>query len=51
MILIVIPGDFEGGGDVDVGDFGHLQLSLTSVGSLQNAPECLGARLDAPRGL
>ena len=44
-ILTVAP-DFDGDGDVDQADFGHLQECFTHPGTAQNDPDCLDARLD-----
>lgn len=44
---LAIPGDFDGDGDVDQEDFGHLQACLSGPGIQQNKPECIDARLDA----
>jgi len=41
-----IPGDFDGDGDVDQSDFGHLQACLTGAGTAQSAPLCQDAILD-----
>ncbi len=40
-------GDFDHDGDVDQGDFGHLQACLTGAGVPQTDPDCSDARLDS----
>jgi hypothetical protein len=45
-VRLGIPGDFDGDGDVDQEDFGHLQACLTGPGIAQTDPECINARLD-----
>jgi hypothetical protein len=39
-------GDFDGDGDIDMIDFGHIQTCLDQSGLPQNAPECIDTRLD-----
>ncbi len=39
--------DFDGDGDVDLSDFGHLQGCMSGVNVVQNNPLCGDARLDA----
>ena len=48
VILTVetVNPDFNGDGDVDQEDFGHLQACLTGPGNSQSAAECMDARLD-----
>ncbi|GMU24025.1 MAG: hypothetical protein AMXMBFR13_41020 [Phycisphaerae bacterium] len=41
-----IPGDFDGDGDVDQEDFGHLQVCLSGAGVTQADAACHDARLD-----
>jgi len=41
-----VPGDFDRDGDVDIADFGHLQVCLGGPG-VAPQPECQDARLDA----
>jgi hypothetical protein len=41
------PADFDGDGDVDQEDFGHLQVCITGMAVEQNAPTCQDAKLDA----
>jgi len=43
---LVVPGDFDGDGDVDQEDFGHFQACLTGAGIPQNDPACADAKLD-----
>jgi PKD repeat protein len=43
----VFIGDFDGDGDVDQSDFGHLQACLSGAGQPQADPACAAARLDA----
>jgi len=45
--LVPIPGDFDHDGDVDLADFGHMQVCLSGIGNPQLDPDCLDARLDA----
>jgi hypothetical protein len=45
QVLSVKP-DFNGDGDVDQHDFGHLQQCFTGAAVPQNRPECAGAKLD-----
>ena len=40
------PGDFDGDGDVDLSDFGHMQTCLTGPGVIQSNPNCADAKLD-----
>lgn len=40
------PGDFDGDGDVDQSDFGHLQECYSGPGVETTDPLCLNARLD-----
>ncbi len=42
-----VSGDMDRDGDVDLEDFGHLQVCLTGAGIAQNDPLCQGVRLDA----
>jgi hypothetical protein len=42
----LVPGDFDGDGDVDQTDFGHFQACLTGDQAAQDSPACLDARLD-----
>jgi len=46
IITLPIPGDFDGDGDVDMADFGHLQRCYTGPGIPQNETGCLNTRLD-----
>ena len=41
-----VPGDFDGDGDVDQSDFGHMQACLSGSGNAQNDPACQDAKLD-----
>jgi hypothetical protein len=41
-----VVGDFDGDGDVDLSDFGHLQLCFTGSFVEQTDPSCQDARLD-----
>jgi hypothetical protein len=43
---VLQPGDFDGDGDVDQTDFGHLQSCLTASG-VQSDPACTGTDLNA----
>lgn len=47
IVIEPIPADFDADGDVDMGDFGHLQSCLTGPGIAQENPECVNARLDS----
>lgn len=40
------PGDFDGDDDVDMTDFGHLQLCISGAYIAQTDPACQDARLD-----
>lgn len=42
----VIPGDFDGDGDADQTDFGHMQSCQTGNTAPQTDPACQNARLD-----
>ena len=42
----VVAPDFDQDGDVDIEDFGHLQVCLTGAGIEQTDPACLNAKLD-----
>ena len=44
--VVPIPGDFDGDGDVDQTDFGHLQRCFSGAGVHQNEAACADARLD-----
>jgi hypothetical protein len=43
---LVIPGDFDDDKDVDLDDWGRMQVCLTASGSEQNDPACAPAILD-----
>jgi photosystem II stability/assembly factor-like uncharacterized protein len=40
------PGDFDGDGDIDQEDYGHLQACMSGPGVLQARPECADTLLD-----
>ena len=40
-----VPGDMDGDGDVDLGDFGAFQVCLTGFSVEQTDPSCQGALL------
>ena len=46
MLVVGIPGDLDGDGDVDLADFGVFQSCLTGTGNAQNDPDCVGAKLE-----
>jgi len=46
IVVGFLTPDFDGDGDVDQEDFGHLQLCMTGHGGIQDHPDCLNARLD-----
>ena len=41
-----VPGDFDRDGDVDMQDFGHIQVCLSGVDVPQNDSSCQDAKLD-----
>lgn len=43
----LIPGDFDRDGDVDLEDFGHLQVCISGLKTPQDNPACQDAKLDA----
>ena len=45
-LLEVTTPDFDGDGDVDLEDFGHLQECFSGPGNPQTDPDCLDARMD-----
>lgn len=47
----IIAADFDGDGDVDMADFGHLQACLTEDEAGPTAPECVNARLAGGDGV
>jgi hypothetical protein len=46
LTLTAAPGDFDRDDDVDMEDFGHLQVCLTGMLQPQDDPECQDAKLD-----
>jgi PKD repeat protein len=44
--ITALPGDFDGDGDIDQKDFGHLQACYSGSGEQQTDPDCLDAILD-----
>ena len=40
------PADFDGDGDVDLSDFGHIQACLTGRGVRVTDPNCFGCIFD-----
>jgi hypothetical protein len=46
LLIESVGPDFDGDGDVDLRDYGHLQTCYTGQGNAQKATECLDARLD-----
>lgn len=46
LTLWTVPADFDGDGDVDLEDFGHLQACFNSSGVQHPDPGCLNADLD-----
>ncbi len=41
-----VPGDFDGDYDVDLDDYGHMQVCLSGTGAPQTDPQCHGAHFD-----
>jgi len=46
-LSLTVPGDFDGDGDVDQADFGHIQACLTGPTVPQQDPDCQDAKFDS----